>query len=170
MWIGRAFVSTMAWSLVEKPPRERPRALHRTPLFRPTHPDVRERRSHQRSSRSYRPQAAARGRSSPSGPFEPSSRSGCTRSSKGRTARADHATAIRFSLGRERLPRRADRRAWPSGRYFAAADAAAAEPTERRSMHDGACRSLITPTIPAQVSSAAIGQVIEKIQLSDRAK
>ena len=38
---GRAWVSTTAWILVEKPPRERPKALHWIPLFRPTHLDVR---------------------------------------------------------------------------------------------------------------------------------
>lgn len=41
MWSGRDFVSTIAWSLVEKPPRECPIALLWIFFFRPTHPDVR---------------------------------------------------------------------------------------------------------------------------------
>ena len=51
MWIGLDLVSTTAWSLVEKPPRERPRAFLMIPLFRPTHPGVRGRRNRRRWSR-----------------------------------------------------------------------------------------------------------------------
>jgi hypothetical protein len=169
MWIGRFSVSTTAWSLVEKPPRERPRALHRTPLFRPTHPGVRERRSHRLLNRSHRPRSVIRGRSSPSVPASPSSRSGCRPSSTARSARANHATEGRSSPEKSRPPRRADHHASPSVPSPAEAEPVAVEPIGRRLERACACRSLITPTIAAQLLRAAICQVIEMIYLSSLA-
>ena len=166
MWIGLFSVSTTAWSLVEKPPRERPRALHRTPLFRPTHPGVRERRSHRLLSRSHRPRSVVRGRSLPSGPASPSSRSGCRRSSTARNARANRATAGRSSPGKLPPRRRADHHASLSVPSPAEAEPVAVEPIVRRLKHDDACRSLITPPIAAQLPRAAICQVIEMIYVS----
>ncbi len=170
MWIGRAFVSTTAWSLVEKPPRERPKALRRTPLFRPTHPDVRERRNHRRSNRSHRPRAEAPGKSWPSDPSWPSLRTGYRRSSTVQIARVNRAMAIRSWLGRARPPRTADLPGPPSDRSLVAAEMASDEPTGRRSKRVGACRSLITATIAAQVPSATIVQVIEMIYVFDPLK
>ena len=170
MWIGRPFVSTTAWILVENPPRERPSALLMIPLFRPTHLDVRERRSHRRSSRSHRPRAAARGRSSPSAPLEPSSRSGCRRSSRVRSAPVSLAKEGRSSLERSRPPRRADHLVSPSALSPVEAKWAEVEPTARRLERAAACRSLITPAIAAQLPRAAICQVIEMIYVSGLTK
>jgi len=168
MWIGRASVSTTAWSLVEKPPREWPRALHRTPLFRPTHLGVRGLRTRRRLSRSHRPRAVARERSLPSVPSAPSSRSGCRRSSRDRIARVDRATANLSSHGKSPLRRRAGRRVTPLALTSVAVKKEAVEPTEHLSVRDGACRSLITPEIGTQLPSAPISQVIEMIYFSDR--
>lgn len=94
MWIGRALVSTIAWSFVEKPPRERPRALRSIPLFRPPHPGVREQQSRLRSTRCRRPPIGGRGRWSPNGPWQPSWQSGCRPTSNDRIAPANLAKEL----------------------------------------------------------------------------
>jgi len=99
MWSGRDFVSTIAWSLVEKPPREWPKAFRWTPLFRPRRLGGHARLSRRLWIRLHPFRAAARGRSTPSGPYAPSSRSGCRWFSKGQTVPEGRAMVGLSSLG-----------------------------------------------------------------------
>ena len=99
-WSGLPFASTIAWILVEKPPRERPKAFCWIPVFRPTHPGERGPQNRRQSTPSRRCRFAARGRSAPSSPSVPNFETGCRRSSSFRTARAGRATGYRSSRGR----------------------------------------------------------------------
>lgn len=90
--MGRARVSTTAWSFVENPPRERPIALASIPLFRPTHPGVRGPPSHPRWSRRH-PAPAMRSAVSPSDRGEPTAQTGCTPISKAQSVEGGPATA-----------------------------------------------------------------------------
>jgi hypothetical protein len=107
MWIGRPFVSTTAWSLVENPPRERPRAFRSIPLFRPTRLDERGPRSRRQSSRYHPARAAAHERSRPSDPCAPSSQSGCRRTSTDQIAQEGHARVGLFGAIEHRFDEQA---------------------------------------------------------------
>jgi hypothetical protein len=90
--MGRARVSTTAWSFVENPPRECPIALASIPLSRPTHPGARGPPSHPRWSRRH-PAPARHSAVSPSDRGAPTAQTGCTPISKAQSVEGGPATA-----------------------------------------------------------------------------
>lgn len=161
MWSGRELVSTIAWSLVETPPRERPRALLSIPLFRPTHPNVRGPQNRRRCCQLHRTQTGVLERFAATVRREPSWRIGCRSTSRVRIAPAGHAKERRFGLGKGR-PRRGDghpRATWD--RSGSSGDVCAGAPIGRRSKHDEPQKALITISIAQQPSTITIAQPIE---------
>ena len=149
---GRALVSTRPWIFVEKPPRERPKALHSTPLFRPRHPDALARPRCRRCCPFRRHRAAAPRRSSPTFRAPPSCRTGYKPTSTDRNAPAGHARGSPSSPDTPRHRSTAGRLISSSALDGAQTTRPASAPIVGRKGHGRAQLALITLPIPAQIS------------------